>query len=259
MTWWKNFFSTAKVIKNPDNLTVLFTYKFFVNKLRLKFFSFFLEKEQTNPKQINVPSGGPKPGKGRSSQETTAGTEETEETGPETDTDESEEDDTELTKPKTLSCALRTGSNSRPETATDSDLPPLPDRVGTSLFFSNEDDTSKGTSLPVRVGTSLPPISNGSSGLSTNLNESNKSLPLPDQVGVTLSNAEETDQTTANTERMRGDYILNRNDDNTGSLTTDMVEELLKELDADVERSLHRNDSTFYQGQYYNILCILKT
>lgn len=218
-----------------------------------------MEKEQTNPKQINVPSGGPKPGKGRTPKETIAGTEETEETGPETDTDESEEDDTELTKPKTLSCALRTGSNSRPETATDSDLPPLPDRVGTSLFFSNEDDTSKGTSLPVRVGTSLPPISNGSSGLSTNLNESNKSLPLPDQVGVTLSNAEETDQTTANTERMRGDYILNRNDDNTGSLTTDMVEEILKELDADIERSLHRNDSTFYQGQYYNILCILKT
>lgn len=207
-----------------------------------------MEKEQTNPKQIQVPSGGPKPGKGRGSQETTAGTEETEETGPETDTDESEEeDDTELTKPKTLSGALGMGPNSRPETSTDSDLPPLPNRVG------------KGTSLPVRVGTSLPAISNDSSGLSTNLNESNISLPLPDQVGVNLSNAGETDQTTANTERMRGDNNLYRNGDDTGSLNTDMVEEIVEELDATIERSLHRNDSTFYQGQYYNILCVLKT
>ena len=214
---------------------------FFVNKLILKIFSFFfLEKEQTNPKQIQVP-----------------------------DTDElEEEDDTELTKPKTLSGALGLGSNSRalgmgsssrPETSTDSDLPALPDRVGTSLCFSNEDDTSRGTTLPVRVGTSLPPISNGSSGLSTNLNESNTSLPLPDQVGITLSNAEETDQTTANTERMLGVDILNTHGNYTGSLNTEMVEEFGEELDATVERSLHRNDSTFYQGQYYNILCILKT
>ena len=241
MTWWKHFFSTTKVKKNPDNLTELFLLKriciyFFVNKLILKIFSFFfLEKEQTNPKQIQVP-----------------------------DTDElEEEDDTELTKPKTLSGALGMGSNSRalgmgsssrPETSTDSDLPALPDRVGTSLCFSNEDDTSRGTTLPVRVGTSLPPISNGSSCLSTNLNESNTSLPLPDQVRVTLSNAEETDQTTANTERMRGVDILNTH----GNYNTAMVEELGEQLDATIERSLHRNDSTFYQGQYYNILCILK-
>ena len=189
--------------------------------MRLKIF--FLDKEQTNPKQIQV---------------------------------ESEE---ELTKPKTLSGALGMGSNSRPETSTDSDLPPLPDRVGTSLFFSNEDDTSMGTSLPVRVGTSLPAISDVSSCLSTNLNESNTSLPLPDQVGVTLSSAGETGQTTANTDRMRGVDILNKHGNDTGSLNTEKVEELGEELDATIERSLHRNDSTFYQGQYYNILCILKT
>ena len=58
MTWWKHFFSTTKVKKNPDNLTELFLLKriciyFFVNKLILKIFSFFFLGKRTNESKAN--------------------------------------------------------------------------------------------------------------------------------------------------------------------------------------------------------------